>query len=228
MPASKCYNCRVERPAHPSLIDDQYGSVSSGQARVGITVDLAKLAELTSPDPRETAKGGGVIEAFGKDDEHATAAGSQLNRPSGTSQAQGQPVRPPPMPRPPSAPPPRPLRDPTPRSIAEVGNRPWADGAPPMATPPAPPIATVPAPSSMATPPAPFPPPATPPFPPPAPPPFQPTPGYAPALPPVGGSAPPGVPPTPGRLPPPGAQPPPGAAAWPPQPPSTRETGSGE
>jgi hypothetical protein len=157
LPASKCYNCRVERPAHPSLIDDQYGSVSSGQARVGITVDLAKLAELTSPDPRETAKGGGVIEAFAKDDEHATAAGSQLNRPSGTSQAQGQPVRPPPMPRPPSAPPPRPLRDPTPRSIAEVGNRPWADGSPSMA-PPAPPALAPPAPPNIVPPGAPPPP----------------------------------------------------------------------
>ena len=58
MPAAKCFNCRAAKPADPTLIDDHYSEVGSGARRVGVTVDLATVGDLTRPDPLETAKGG--------------------------------------------------------------------------------------------------------------------------------------------------------------------------
>ena len=210
LPANRCYKCRVEKPANPRLIDDQYSDVGSTQARVGITVDLSKLAELTSPDPLETARGGGVIEAFHPQDAPSTKTEAPTSRMSDTGWPPSRPDR---------STSPRPLRDPTPRSIAEVGNRPWADALPPApprpAAPAAPPPdhAAPPPPAAYAAtppPPGPLPHPGLPPPPPGAPP----RSAYPPA---------PGYPRPPGFAPPSGAPgsphaPHPGAPTWPPAP----------
>ena len=68
MPANKCYKCRTPRPASPTLLDDQYGQVSD-KPRVGVSVDLSRVAELASRDPLETQKGAGVFEAFTAEDD---------------------------------------------------------------------------------------------------------------------------------------------------------------
>ena len=69
LPANKCYNCREPKPSDPRLFDDQYSQVGGGQQRVGITVDLDKVGDLTRPDPVETAAGGGIVEAFDQKDD---------------------------------------------------------------------------------------------------------------------------------------------------------------
>jgi hypothetical protein len=63
LPANKCYNCRAGKPANPREIDDHYDEVVTNQ-RVGITVDLSQVGDLSRPDPLETQSGGGIIEAF--------------------------------------------------------------------------------------------------------------------------------------------------------------------
>ncbi|MEA2027261.1 MAG: hypothetical protein U9O18_11265 [Chloroflexota bacterium] len=131
LPANKCYNCRVARPASPSLIDDQYGVVGGDTKRVGITVDLSQVADLTNPDPIETQKGGSIIEAFEEQDEQPPDASYPAGRtldPVPRQPAARQPAAPPPPP---------PLREPTPRGIAAVGGRDWTkDLAPPPPPPP--------------------------------------------------------------------------------------------
>ncbi len=134
LPANKCYKCRVEKPASPRLIDDEYSEVRSVQSRVGVSVDLSKLGDLSARDPLETAKGGSVIEAFGTADAPpaAPAAAVQPPRPAGPDWSK------------PRVMPPAPLRDPTPRSISAIGGRPWSDAEattppPPQAAPAAPP-----------------------------------------------------------------------------------------
>ena len=130
LPANKCYKCRAERPSSARLIDDEYSEVSSAQDRVSVSVDLSKLGDLSAPDPRESAKGGHVIEAFGVEDAPATEppAVPEPPRPHGTDWSK------------PRVMPPKPLRDPTPRGISAIGGRPWSgDGATtPLSPPPAP------------------------------------------------------------------------------------------
>ena len=92
LPANKCYNCRSEKPASPTLMDDQYGQVGGAtEKRVAITVDLDEVGDLTAPDPLEQAEGGGIIEAFNFDE----------SQPVGSNQGV-EPLTPPP-----------PLREPT-------------------------------------------------------------------------------------------------------------------
>ena len=181
LPANKCYKCRAEKPASPRLIDDEYSEVNSGQSRVGVSVDLSKLGELSARDPLETAKGGSVIEAFGAEDAPpaAPAAAVQPPRPAGPDWSEERVI------------PPAPLRDPTPRSISAIGGRPWSDGA--ATTPPPSQAAPMPPPSQAAPMP---PPPQAAPMPPPhdhAPPDghVQPRGGYEQQPPPSAGPAPP-------------------------------------
>ncbi len=138
LPANKCYKCRVEKPPSPRLIDDEYSEVHSVQSRVGVSVDLSKLGDLSARDPLETAKGGSVIEAFGNADASpaAPAAIARPPRPAGPDWSK------------PRVMPPAPLRDPTPRSISAIGGRPWSDAE--ATTPPLPQAATAPPPNGYA------------------------------------------------------------------------------
>jgi formin 2 len=237
LPANKCYNCRVPKPGDPKLIDDNYSQVGGGQKRVGITVDLAKIGDLTRPDPLETAAGGGIVEAFdqkddsreGVDRESSTPATPRYD-PYGGGYETGTTTE---------TPTPPPIREPKRRGIVALGGRHWTEE--PAAEPvdverdsdrtsppvPPPPAGTAPSPPGAVPPPpagtAPPPPGAVPPgaLPPPlgfAPPP----PGVAPppssAVPPPGAQRPPGAQPRPMPPPPPGAQRPPGAPPTPPSP----------
>ena len=84
LPANKCYNCRGDKPDAPTLIDDQYSKVGGGENRVGVSVDMSKVGDLTRPDPIETAAGGALMEAFEKvDDPYA-----DLDRKQQAGQAQ--------------------------------------------------------------------------------------------------------------------------------------------
>ena len=75
VPANKCYKCRTNKPAAPTLIDDDYAEVGAAtQKRVGITVDLSRLSELTAPDPTETDAGAGVYDAFDAADDEPLAS----------------------------------------------------------------------------------------------------------------------------------------------------------
>ena len=228
LPANKCYKCRTAQPKDPTLIDDQYSKVGGGERRVGITVDLSQVGELTRPDPVETAQGGGVMEAFEKvDDPYA-----DLDR---MPHAGRQPPATPPPGAPrydPYAggyeteveqPGPKPLREPVRRGIDALGGLQWAFDDDPPATAEA---AAAPAPSA---------PPLTPEpqsAPPPGPPPEQqsaPPPTSSDPAPPSGSTpVPAGAVPPPGPIPPqhrvppppPGAVPhPPSAALRPPAPP---------
>jgi hypothetical protein len=222
MPANKCYKCRTPRPASPTLLDDQYGQVSD-KPRVGVRVDLSRVAELASRDPLETQKGAGVFEAFTAQDdmpiESARATGPAFT--TGAADATGAAGRKP-------APPP--IREPVQRGISELGGQDWRLGLPPV---PASRFAA--APDVIASPPSP---PGTPPLPPSATPAGVPH-GVPPTGPPTGvppmpvrpgpggpvTQRPPGGPmlPAPGMAPPPpgsGAAPlPPRPGAWPPGPP---------
>ena len=80
LPASKCFNCRAGKSPNPRLIDDQYGEVQS-QQRVGITVDLSQVGDLTRPDPVETQSGGGIIEAFGERGAPSAQSSAQPQQP---------------------------------------------------------------------------------------------------------------------------------------------------
>ena len=192
MPAGKCYKCRVPKSADAVLMDDQYGEVAGSQKRVGITVDLATVGDLTAPDPIETQAASGFIEAFGRSDDEPLESASETLPASAATQD--------PLP---------PLREPVRRSISEAGGRPWSEAPepPPPSETPTPPSET---PASSQEPQQP--PPgaqARPPMPPMPPPP----PGYVPS--------PPGLPPLPGSpLPPPGAQARPPMPPTPPPPPS--------
>ena len=230
LPANKCYKCRAGKPANPTLLDDQYGQVNTAQRRVGITVDLSRIGELTARDPRETEHGGGAaFEVYGAMDDQPLESVRRADEPK--------------------APPP-PLREPRRRSIAEVGGLHWTDGLtgvpdpeiaphaedaaeqvmppPPAGFVPPPPVGQVPPPVQAGSLPSPRPPggpmpPPTPsahplgtpmdgpPMPPPGvlPPPYPPPMGRPP-MPPPGAPPPrpPGVPPPPDVLPPPLAGPP--------------------
>lgn len=130
LPANKCYKCRAAKPANPRQMDDKYSEVGS-QRRVGITVDLSQLGDLTRPDPVETQSGGGVFEAFGDDGARSAqpdAPARQLYDPYGS------------LPEPPGPPATvRPLREPKRRGIDQLGGvRSWAETpTQPMAPPPA-------------------------------------------------------------------------------------------
>ena len=236
LPANKCYKCREPQPANPTLFDDQYGEVGGDQKRVGITVDLDQVGDLTQRDPIETAEGGGFVEAFEKtDDPYADLDSGQPATPRydpyaggyESAEASTQSTT-------------SPIREPVKRGIDAVGGRHWntgldapdapdpaAQAAPPPAPTQPPSPAAVPPPPADATPPPPG---AVPPPPPgvvPPPPPgvVPPPPRVAPRPPmppPPGASPPPGVvpPPPPGVAPrPPMPPPPPGAAPRPPMPP---------
>ena len=233
LPANKCYKCREPQPANPTLFDDQYGEVGGDQKRVGITVDLDQVGDLTQRDPIETAEGGGFVEAFEKtDDPYADLDSGQPATPrydpySGGYESAEAPTQSTVSP----------IREPVKRGLDAVGGRHWNTGldapdapdpAVQAAPPPAPaqptPPAAVPPPAADATPPAAVPPPAgaTPPpgvMPPPppgiVPPPPPPPPGVAPRPP---------MPPQPGMVPPPppGAPPPPGYVPPPPRPPGAQ------
>ena len=175
LPANKCYKCRVPKSADPTLIDDAYSQVGGGQ-RVGVTVDLSKVGDLTRPDPIETAEGGGIMEAFDSDaDIYADIDGTPAT-PRYDPYASG------PQPAAPPRPERRPLREPVKRGIDAIGGRHWTEepagpaegaeeptGAAPPATgatvpPPAPPAGAVPRPG-VTEPPGTAPPPPVPPAP---------------------------------------------------------------
>lgn len=151
LPANKCYNCRAEKPESPRLMDDHYSEVVSHK-RVGITVDLSKVGDLTRPDPIETQQGGGIFEAFGDQREQAAeapGAGSGARQPYDPyAPATGSPASPP-------RPAPPPLREPQRRGIDQLGGyRQWAE--PPMASPePAAPPPPTPGPQTTPGPPLP-------------------------------------------------------------------------
>ncbi len=130
LPANKCYKCRERKPGNPTLIDDQYSQVGGGPERVGVTVDLSQVADLTRPDPIETQTGGAIMDAFNHDDDQPL----RMDRtPDGPPDPEaGQPT-------------PRPLRDPIPRGISAVGGRDWTEDMPPLPAPePAAPAAEAP------------------------------------------------------------------------------------
>ena len=236
LPANKCYKCREPQPANPTLFDDQYGEVGGDQKRVGITVDLDQVGDLTQRDPIETAEGGGFVEAFEKtDDPYADLDSGQPATPRydpyaggyESAEASTQSTT-------------SPIREPVKRGIDAVGGRHWntgldapdapdpaAQAAPPPAPTQPPSPAAVPPPPADATPPPPgaVPPPPPGVVPPPLPGVVPPPPRVAPRPPmppPPGASPPPGVvpPPPPGVAPrPPMPPPPPGAAPRPPMPP---------
>jgi hypothetical protein len=133
LPANKCYKCRDPKPAAPKLIDDEYSEVSGRQQRVGITVDLSQVGDLTRPDPAEQAEPGGIMEAFDKvEDPYADLDARQPPSPTprydpyaGVGPPQATPAAP------------RPMRDPIRRGIEAIGGRQWADSyEPPQAIPP--------------------------------------------------------------------------------------------
>lgn len=110
LPANKCYKCFTTKPDSPSLIDDQYAHVGGGdEKRVGVTVDLSKVGDLTRPDPVETAEGGLVVEAYGHDDDKPLARSPE---PPGSREP---------------AQPPAPLREPERRSISQLASRHWTE-----------------------------------------------------------------------------------------------------
>ncbi len=124
MPANKCYKCRASRPASPTLLDDQYGQVG-GKPRVGISVDLSRVAELAARDPVEAQKGAGVFEAFTAQDdlpvESARAKGPAFaTGAAAATGAAGLKPMPPPM------------REPVQRGISELGGQDWRRGLPPV------------------------------------------------------------------------------------------------
>lgn len=228
LPANKCYKCFTDKPADPKQIDDQYSHVAGGgDKRVGITVDLSTVGDLTRPDPIETEQGGAIMDAFRSTDE----GGGETPAETSASRLY-DPYEPhPPAPRAsatPTASPP--MREPEQRGIDAIGGRQWTEEA----APPAPPQPQQPQPPLNPPPPGAVPPPA--PGAPPqagqyvAPPPPQgappPPPGYPPLPTPPGAAAappPPGRPPMPppqGVVPPPPGvvPPPPGVAAAPPPP----------
>ncbi len=236
VPARKCYKCREPKPADPKLIDDQYAEVGT-QKRVGVTVDLNKVGDLTRPDPVETAEGGALMEAFEQsEDPYSDIARQQPP----TAQPQSTPRYDPyagvaEQPETPAQAPvktePKPMREPTRRGIDALGRRMWAEGAevyepaaappPPAAAPPLPPDAP-PSPSAPVVQPPMAPPQGAPPPPAAAPPPPQ---GAVPPPPPEAQGRPPAPPPPPGAVPPPGAAPPP--PGMPPPPPGAAPPPSG-
>lgn len=119
LPANKCYKCRNPKGHNPTLMDDQYDQISSGggQQRVGVTVDLSQVGDLTRPDPIETQDGGGIMEAFGQDDDQPL---SLSQSPPGVPGSAPQPA------------PVRPIREPVPRGIEAIGGRQWAEALPPL------------------------------------------------------------------------------------------------
>ena len=230
LPANRCYNCRVPKPGDPKLIDDNYSQVGGGQQRVGITVDLSQVGDLTRPDPIETAAGGGIVEAFDqKDDTYGEVdrGSSTLATPRYDPYTGGPEASPTART---SSPPP--IREPKRRGIEALGGRHWTEeptaepdageGDTDQTTPP-PPGAAPPPPGAAPLPPPP-PPGAAPP--PPGVAPLPPPPGAAPLPPPPSGAAPPppgaapplGAPPRPMSPPPPGTQRPPGSPPLPPPP----------
>lgn len=109
MPANKCYKCRSPRPANPTLLDDQYGQVGGAQARVGISVDRSRVAELAARDPVESQKGGGVVDAFAAQDDEPVESARAVGG--------AKPVPPP-------------IREPVKRGISEIGGQDWRSGLP--------------------------------------------------------------------------------------------------
>jgi hypothetical protein len=109
MPATKCYKCRLPRPASPTLLDDQYAQVGGAAPRVAISVDRAKISELAARDPIESQPGTGIVEAF-------DVGGTQDDEPLEGARWSASP---------PDRPVLRPMRDPVRRSIAAVGGLDW-------------------------------------------------------------------------------------------------------
>ena len=125
LPANKCYNCRVAKPGNAKLIDDQYSQVGGGEQRVGITVDLSKVADLTRPDPKETAEGGSFVQAFEQGDDAyedvATDAPQTPRYDPYTGAFESTPSSPAE---------PRPIREPARRGIDAIGGRHWTEPEP--------------------------------------------------------------------------------------------------
>ena len=109
MPANKCYKCRSPRPANPTLLDDQYGQVGGAQARVGVSVDRSRVAELAARDPVESQKGGGVVDAFAAQDDQPVESARAVGG--------AKPVPPP-------------IREPVKRGISEIGGQDWRSSLP--------------------------------------------------------------------------------------------------
>ena len=140
LPANKCYNCRAGKPTNPRQIDDQYDEVVS-QQRVGITVDLSQVGDLSRPDPIETESGGGIMEAFDTRD-------AEAHQPAAPTPQPYDPYAPAPAPaaaRPAANPSVPPMREPERRGIEQLGGqRTWADPVD-VPSPPGPPQAPPPA-----------------------------------------------------------------------------------
>jgi hypothetical protein len=117
MPANKCYKCRAPRPASPTLLDDQYGQVSD-KPRVGVSVELSRVAELAARDPRETQKSAGVFEAFTAQDDQPIES-ARTSDPAFTTRAAAS------MGTAGNKPAPPPIREPVRRGISELGGQDW-------------------------------------------------------------------------------------------------------
>jgi len=139
LPANKCYNCRAAKPANPRQIDDRYDEVVSNQ-RVGITVDLSQVGDLSRRDPIETQSGGGIIEAFAEGGAEAGQAPAPAPQPYDPYAPAPPPAAPTTAtPTPTTTQPVPPLREPERRGIEQLGGRrSWADPAelPPAPAPP--------------------------------------------------------------------------------------------
>jgi len=159
LPANKCFSCHEPKPSNPRTLDDEYSEVGS-QQRVGITVDLAKVGDLTNPDPIEADRGGGFIEAFAAQEDQPSGAPAREPYDPYAAGSHVSAQRPAAAPQQPPVPP---LREPVRRGIDQLGGaREWADASvPPEVPPPAPAASPVPdqAPQPQGSPP-PVPPPA--------------------------------------------------------------------
>ena len=139
MPANKCYKCRAPRPASPTLLDDQYGQVSD-KPRVGVSVELSRVAELAARDPRETQKSAGVFEAFTAQDDQPIESARTTDPAFTTGAAAGMGTAG-------NKPKPPPIREPVKRGISELGGQDWRIGVPPASESVAPSGGSAPQPS---------------------------------------------------------------------------------
>ena len=127
VPANKCYKCRDPKPADPTLIDDEYSEVGGGQKRVGVTVDLSQVGDLTRPDPVEKAQPGGIMEAFDKvDDPYADLDARRAATPTPRYDPYAGDFEQPQATQATEATPPQ-MREPTKRGIDAIGGRQWVD-----------------------------------------------------------------------------------------------------
>jgi translation initiation factor IF-2 len=108
LPAKKCYKCRAAKPSNARVVNP-VADLGTGQPkRVGVSVKLSDVGDLSSPDPKERQAGtGGVFEAYGAQDDQPIESLRPAAEPSS---------------RPPA------LREPPKRGIGEAGGVHWELG----------------------------------------------------------------------------------------------------